>query len=62
MSRVEEIERAIAELSPDEFLQVAQRVNDIEAERWESNCIAMQRPASLTSCARKHKRTEKTMS
>ena len=35
MSRVEEIERAIEELSPDEFRQVAQRVHDIEAERWD---------------------------
>jgi hypothetical protein len=35
MSRVEEIERAIAELSPEEFRQVAQRVHDIEAERWD---------------------------
>jgi len=35
MSRVDEIERAIAELSPEEFRQVAQRVHDIEAERWE---------------------------
>jgi hypothetical protein len=34
MSRVEEIERAIEELGPDEFRQVAQRVHDIEAERW----------------------------
>jgi hypothetical protein len=35
MSRVEEIERAIQELSPDEFLQIAQRVRAIEEERWD---------------------------
>lgn len=35
MSRVEEIERAIEELSPDEFRQIAQRVHAIEAERWD---------------------------
>ena len=35
MSRVEEIERAIEELTPDEFRQVAQRVHAIEAERWD---------------------------
>jgi hypothetical protein len=35
MSRVEEIERAIEELSPDEFRQIAQRVQAIEEERWD---------------------------
>lgn len=35
MSRVEEIERAIEELSPDEFRQVAQRVHAIEEARWD---------------------------
>lgn len=35
MSRVEEIERAIAELSPEEFRQVAQRVHAIEEARWD---------------------------
>lgn len=35
MSRVEEIERAIEELSPDEFRQVAQRVRAMEAEHWD---------------------------
>ena len=35
MSRVEEIERAIEELSPDEFRQIAQRVHAIEEERWD---------------------------
>lgn len=32
---MEEIERAIKELSPDEFLQIAQRVRAIEEERWD---------------------------
>jgi len=35
MSRVDEIERAIEELSPDEFRQIAQRVHAIEEERWD---------------------------
>ena len=35
MSRVEEIERAIQGLSPDEFTQIAERVHAIEAERWD---------------------------
>lgn len=35
MSRVEEIERAIQELSPDEFAQIAQRIHDLENERWD---------------------------
>ena len=35
MSRVEEIERAIEELIPDEFRQVAQRVHAIEEARWD---------------------------
>jgi hypothetical protein len=35
MSRVEEIERAIAELSTEEFRQVAQRVHAIEEARWD---------------------------
>ena len=35
MSRVEEIERALEELSPDEFRRVAQRVHAIESERWD---------------------------
>ena len=33
MSRVEEIERAIQELSAEEFAQIAQRVYEIEQER-----------------------------
>jgi hypothetical protein len=35
MSRVEEIERAIQELPPDEFAQIARRVHAIEQERWD---------------------------
>ena len=36
MSRVEEIERAIQELSHDEFAQVARRVYAIEQEPWDA--------------------------
>jgi len=36
MSRVEEIERAIQELSADEFAQIAQRVHALEQERWDA--------------------------
>jgi hypothetical protein len=36
MSRVEEIERAIQELSHDEFAQIAQRFHAIEQERWDA--------------------------
>jgi hypothetical protein len=35
MSRVEEIERAIKELSLDEFARIVQRVHAIEQERWD---------------------------
>jgi hypothetical protein len=35
MSRVEEIERAILGLDDTEFAQIAQRVHDIEQERWD---------------------------
>jgi hypothetical protein len=35
MSRVEEIEHAIQELSRDEFAQIAQRVHALEQERWD---------------------------
>ena len=35
MSRVEEIERAIQELSPEEFTRVAQRVHALKQERWD---------------------------
>jgi hypothetical protein len=35
MSRVQEIEAAIAELSPEEFLRVAQWLNDREQARWD---------------------------
>jgi hypothetical protein len=36
MSRVEEIERAIQELSAEEFARVAQRVHELEQERWDN--------------------------
>ena len=36
MSSVEEIERAIQELSRDEFARIAQRVHALEQERWDS--------------------------
>jgi hypothetical protein len=36
MSRVEEIERAIQELSQDEFAQIAQRFHALEQERWDA--------------------------
>ncbi|HSR09537.1 MAG TPA: hypothetical protein VLM42_20570 [Bryobacteraceae bacterium] len=35
MSRVEQIERAIQELSPEEFAQLAQYIRSLEQERWE---------------------------
>ena len=43
MSRVEDIERAIQELSRDEFAQIAQRFHAIEQERWDAE---MDRDAS----------------
>jgi hypothetical protein len=43
MSRVEEIERAIQELSSDEFALIAQRVHALEQERWDAE---MDRDAS----------------
>jgi hypothetical protein len=36
MSRVEEIERAIQELSSDEFALIAQRIHALEQERWDA--------------------------
>ena len=36
MSRVEEIERAIQELSCDEFVRIAQCVHSLEQERWDA--------------------------
>ena len=36
MSRVEEIERAIQELSSDEFARIAERVHALEQERWDA--------------------------
>lgn len=35
MSRLEELERAIQELPPDEFARIARRVQAIEQERWD---------------------------
>jgi hypothetical protein len=35
MSRVERIEQAIQELTPEEFSQLAQRVYALDQERWE---------------------------
>jgi len=35
MSRVEQIEQAIQELTAEEFAQLAQRVYALEQERWE---------------------------
>ena len=35
MSRVEQIERAIQELSPEEFAQLAQHIPSLEQELWE---------------------------
>jgi len=43
MIRVEEIERAIEELSGDEFARIARRVHTLEQERWDSK---MDRDAS----------------
>ena len=36
MSRVEEIERAIHELSREEFAQIAERFYALEQERWDA--------------------------
>ena len=35
MSRVEELERAIEQLTPEEFAEIARRVNAIEQKRWD---------------------------
>lgn len=35
MSKVEEIEQAILDLNPEEFIQIARRVHEIEQERWD---------------------------
>ena len=43
MSRVEEIERAIQELSRDEFTRIAQHVHVLEQERWD---VELDRDAS----------------
>lgn len=36
MNRVDEIERAILELSPDDFAHIAKRVQELEQERWDN--------------------------
>ena len=35
MSNVEEIERAIEQLPPEEFARIARRVLEIEQQRWD---------------------------
>jgi len=35
MSRVEEIERAIQDLTSEEFVQIASRIHALEQERWD---------------------------
>ena len=35
MSRVEELQRSIQELTPDEFAQIARHVHALEQERWD---------------------------
>lgn len=35
MSRVEEIERAILELSSEEFREITLRIHELEQKRWE---------------------------
>jgi hypothetical protein len=49
MSRVEEIERAIQELSREEFAQIALRIQALEQERPEANWIGTPAAASSTS-------------
>jgi hypothetical protein len=36
MRRVEEIERAIKNLSPEEFARIAERIHAIEQEKWDA--------------------------
>ena len=36
MSRVEEIERAIEALSPEEFARIAQRIHAIDQAQWDA--------------------------
>lgn len=36
MSRVEEIERAIEDLTPEEFARIAERIHAIEQEKWDA--------------------------
>jgi len=43
MSRVEEIERAIQELGPDEFARIAQHIYALEQDRWD---VELDRDAS----------------
>jgi hypothetical protein len=40
MSRVEQIEQAILDLSPEEFAQIARRVQHLEQERWDAQLDA----------------------
>jgi hypothetical protein len=35
MSRIDEIERALENLSDEEFAQIARRIHALEQERWE---------------------------
>jgi hypothetical protein len=35
MSRIEELQRSIQELTPDEFAQIASHVHALEQERWD---------------------------
>ena len=44
MSRVEEIERAIQELSHDEFARIAEHVYALDHERWDAE---LDRDASI---------------
>jgi len=46
MSRVERIEQAIQELTPEEFSQLARRVYALEQERWSVNWITTRPPGS----------------
>jgi hypothetical protein len=36
MSRVEEIERAIENLTPEEFARIVERIHAIEQEKWDA--------------------------
>ena len=47
MSRLSEIERAIQELSPDEFFELARRVHELEQERWDAEMDSDSRSGKL---------------